>query len=129
MRLGKLEKWILIHCYLKTIEKEVLISWNKPRMFSEKIKGEKEGKYLWKSEILLNYFPNLRLSAKIAASYTREKFEATKEYRQALVTLSRTFRQLEAKSLVNIWCVVGSTGISLTHAGIEKATELLNVNI
>ena len=74
-RIGKLERWILIHAYLKIVKGDLPDDWKKTR-------GQKRGErlpenikqritealkdspvYLYKSEILLNYF-DLKLSYK-----------------------------------------------------------------
>ncbi len=150
MRLGKIEKWILMRCYSKTATRRLPPGWRLPRAapvgdevrrlgYPEKVVQERISKYysdaywkyLFKAEILLNYFPHLPLSDKRSYSDWMEKFAATSEYKKALVTLTRTFNQLCDKRLVK-W-MVGEyppswTGLSLTDRGTEKAKELLNVN-
>ncbi len=130
MRLGKFEKWILISCFQKTIQRDLPEDWRRPRDHrrAEAADGFHD-KYLFKSEVLLNHFPGLRLSAKQSAfDDVIEKFQTTKEYAKALVTYRRAANQLEAKGLINEFKGVNSpawTGIVLTEVGIEKAIELV----
>ena len=129
MRLGKFEKWILINCFRKTAQGNVPEGWRRPRGHrrAEAADGFHD-KYLFKSEVLLNYFPSLKLSAKQSAfDDVIEKFQTTKEYAKALVTYRRTANQLEAKGMIEEFEGMNSpcwTGIVLTEAGIEKAIEL-----
>ncbi len=125
-RIGKLERWILIHCYLKTVKGELPPSWDLSRMDNEFYM-----KALWKYDVLNHYF-NLEHSDKIEG-YTGPKFKDTKKYRAALVSWSRAIRSLIKKGLVqrpdkttlldlfhNPW--------GLTKKGREKAEKYLNVN-
>jgi hypothetical protein len=129
VRLGRFEKWILIACYKKTIQRDLPSDWRRPRGHRrvEAADGFHD-KYLFKSEILLNYFPALMLSQK--QSYSDdviEKFQTDKKYRKALVTYRRTINQLEAKGFISEFVGDDSprwTGIQLTEAGMEKAIEL-----
>lgn len=129
MRLGKFEKWILISCFKKTIQRDLPEDWRHPRgrRRSEATDGFHD-KYLFKSEVLLNYFPGLKLSEKQSLSDdVIEKFETTKDYRKALVTYRRAANQLDGKGLIEESRGEDSprwTGIQLTEAGIDKAIEL-----
>jgi len=128
-RLGKIEKYILIHCYKKTISKVMPECWKFPRYWKN-ANSEFGYKYLFKSEILLNYF-DLSLSRKDAFLDVNEKFRDTPEYRKALATLTRTFKTLGIKEYIIWWKGVNLPswqGITLTEKGIDKAKELLNVN-
>jgi len=153
-RLSKLQKWILVHCYLKTIKKQLPDSWKycrgynyvkssiERRLLSDydrarqcaKIDKDRLENYLCRSEILLNYF-NLRLSYKepFWSGYS-DKFETSKEYKSALVVLSRSLKKLwgvkEGDGYIDCWNngFVQWKGYSLTEKGIAKAEELLNVN-
>jgi len=129
MRLGKFEKWILIACFKKTIQHDLPDDWRRPRGHRriEATDGFHD-KYLFKSEILLNYFPALRLSQKQSLfDDVVEKFQTDNLYRKALVTYRRTADQLGAKGLIKEFVGDDSpswTGIQLTEAGIWKAIEL-----
>jgi hypothetical protein len=149
-RIGKLENWILIHCYLKTIKKELPNTWKKPRHYDyskeirirnlnssdESIKKSAEfdlktlESYLFKYDILLNYF-NLQLSYKEGFwSEYNEKFKDTREYRSALASLSRTLKNLVDKDLISWWYndFFRWKGYKLTDKGILKTESILNVN-
>lgn len=128
MRFGRFEKWLLVNCFTKTIQGKVPEDWRRPRGHRRAEAGDGfHDKYLFKSEVLLNYFPGLKLSTKQSAfDHVIEKFETTKEYARALVTYRRTANQLEAKGMIEEFEGVNSprwTGIVLTEAGIEKAIE------
>jgi len=100
--------------------------WKSPHV----LKSDFDYKYLFKSEILLNYF-DLRLSYKLAFCDVCQKFEDTPEYRKALSTLTRTFNTLTSKEYVVWWKGVNLPswqGFTLADKGIKKAKELLNVN-
>lgn len=129
MRFGRFEKWILVNCFTKTIQGEVPEGWRRPR--GHRRREAPDGfhdKYLFKSEVLLNYFPGLKLSEKQSAfDDVIEKFQTTKEYGRALATYRRAANQLEAKGMIQEFQGVDSprwTGIVLTDAGIQKAIEL-----
>ena len=129
MRLGKFEKWILIACYKKTIQDDLPADWRRPRGHRRMETADGfHDKYLFKSEVLLNYFPALRLSEKQSFhDDVIEKFRTDKEYRKALVTYRRTADQLESKGFIREFVGDDSprwTGIQLTEAGILKAIEL-----
>ena len=131
MRLGKFEKWILVNCYRKTILRELPEDWKTPREYPRKRPGEFHAQYLFKSEVMLNYFSGLKPSA--TESFfpdVVEKFQSTKQYRSALAMYRNTANRLEAaKGYIREYTGQGGrywTGIVLTEAGIEKARELLN---
>lgn len=129
MRLGKFEKWLLISCFQKTIQRSVPEGWRRPRGHRRREAVDCfHDKYLFKSEVLLNYFPGLMLSAKQSTfDDVIEKFQTTKEYAKSLVTYRRAANQLEAKGMIKEFQGVNSprwTGLILTETGIEKAIEL-----
>lgn len=129
MRLGEFERWILLSCYKKTIQHDLPEDWRRPRGHRriEAADGFHD-EYLFKSEILLNWFGGLKLSEKQSfLDDVIEKFKTTKAYRKALVTYRRSVNQLEGKGLIREFVGGDSprwTGIRLTEAGILKAIEL-----
>lgn len=128
MRLGRFEKWILSSCYKKTIHHDLPENWRRPRGHRLSQAGDGfHDKYLFKSEILLNFFPSLSLSERQSfLDDVIEKFKTTKAYRKALVTYRRTANQLEGKGLIKEFIGGDSprwTGIQLTEDGIVKAIE------
>lgn len=127
-RIGKFERWILTHCYLKTVKGELPPNWKYPRCYenTEVTKG-----VLWKSEVLLNHFTELKLSQRKADDISREKFEDTREYRKALVSFARVINRLDKKGYILFWVdkhTKSLRAISLKEAGIKKAESILKVN-
>ena len=142
-RIGKLERWILINTYLKTIKDQLPIGWKYPRGINKYIDEIANNKchplnmhsrlqtlnlfkpVLTKSEILLNYF-NLPVAYGEAFDKDRERFKDTEAYRKALVTLSRTLKRLEEKGLIvqGSWAYRAGTNLKLTDAGKLKAERL-----
>jgi len=114
-RTGKLEKWILIHAYKKTVLHELPENWQYPRLYKYSQDDDKEfyNNHFLKVD-LLNYF-DLSLSFRLPKEdyYLKwrpkpleEKFENTKEYRSALVSCSRTIEKMdkEEKGLIETDC-------------------------
>lgn len=93
-----MQSWILKSCYLKTRDK-TLVDWRRPRKIG---RNDFYWQYLFKSDILLNYFKDLKLSKKRSTSVAKEKFETDKTYRKYLVTLGRSLKNLEEKGLIRI---------------------------
>lgn len=128
MRLGKFEKWLLIQCYRKTVLWDLPMGWRLPRGAPKR--DNDYFSFLLKSEVLLNYYPELHLSEKVASCDWDEKFKTTALYRKALVTVSRTWQQLLDKGLVE-WHIETDlpwSGLALTDAGMEVGRYLLDVN-
>ena len=111
-RIGKLEKWILIHAYKKTILHDLPEGWKYPRLYKYAPDNDKEfyNNHFLKVDILLNYFI-LQLSDRLPKEEhgrqwlvkgLEEKFRDTKEYRAALVSCTRTMRKMgeEEKGLI-----------------------------
>ena len=111
-RIGKLERWILIHAYKKTVLHEMLEGWKYPRLYEYAQDDDKDfySNHFLKVDILLNYF-TLQLSYRLPKEvYGRrwlpkpleEKFSDTKEYRSALVSCTRTMHKMdeEGKGLI-----------------------------
>ena len=133
MRLGKFEKWIITMVYKKTIEKDSLgiipCDIQEARIENSK---KWEFTYLFKSEILNNYF-DLEQSDKTTFCYNiRLKFKDTPQYRKALSQFSQTIRRLFEKGFIEIWNSKYSdgfrVGIKLTSEGVVKAKEILKIN-
>ena len=144
-RIGKLEKWILEHLYLKTVKGEVPELWKYPRDYERHRKGGylsySFDKYLFKSEILLNYFRKLRISKKSVHVWgdISEKFKSNKAYSTALSSYSRTVNRLEEKGYINIIVRKCSfpfssrgkqvRGIELSDEGKERIEGILGLNV
>ena len=109
-RIGRLERWILIHAYLKKQDK-LPEDWQRPRYYDSVYVISD---YLSKAEILLNYF-HLEISQKRPAfrkpkvaggddllDREHEKFKTTPKYKSALVSYTRTRDQLLSKGLIDI---------------------------
>lgn len=131
MRIGKLERWILTHAYLKTAKHELPYGWKYPRGYKTEKENDRYFNFLFKSEVLLNYFKDLRLSSKEAWAFgVREKFRTTKEYKGALASYSRTVGSMGKKDYIEVWIGVDGdwTGIVLTDIGKRIAESFLKVN-
>ena len=146
-RIGKNERWVLIHCYLKTVERKLPDDWKLPRTIS---KATMSFEFLYKSEILLNLFNLEPFKHKTAYYYGEEYFEVTGyglwengnykgftaeqkkrglKAEKARVNYSRIKRQLINKGLIKVKRgSLNSDGIRLTNKGKLKARQLLNVN-
>lgn len=131
-RIGKLERWILIHTYLKTLLLKLPENWISPNG-----QGSDEGfdvRGLFKSEILLNYFKALPLSSKYTPSSRHTKFAVTKEYQRALVSISRSINSLQKKQFIEVFTGYFTiwTGIELSNTGkgwVEKSGYLKCKNL
>ena len=146
IRIGKLERWILIHAYIKTVKKELPENWKlsrKEKHLQNWIKeSAKKGitskawdkhlkdywTYIHRSEILLNYFA-LDVSYKYPL-YGNEKFRTTNKYKTALASLSRTLKRMEEKKKISRWYKIleKDVFIKLEDAGKKIANNFLNVN-
>ncbi len=129
-RIGKVERWILTRCYLKTVKGELPYDWIYPRYHPEEDMGysyviehryeqsqgdepsykEIDSRMLSKPEVLLNYFkleisdrnPRFKDDPEMGAQLRilDEKFRTDKKYKSALASYSRTIKGLKAKNLV-----------------------------
>ena len=133
-RLGKFQKWVLVHAYLKVVKKELPPDWIQPQAAQQNI-WDKE-KYLeeysgalFKTEILANYFKlnflNTSYSkyAKPWKSLFRSIGKDKKPHNNAMVTCSRSLINMAKKGFIN-W-EPGEVKITLTEAGIAKAKEII----
>ena len=133
-RLSKLQRWVLMHTYFKTVKGKLPSKWREPQ--AAKFPSAHEKKYkkefsqaLFKDEILCNYF-NLAFSEQMERDPLRFRFpwmsrfssigEDEKNYNKAQVTLFRSLANMEKKGLIKRYF-----GITLTKAGKEKAKEIL----
>jgi len=146
-RIGKLERWILIHAYKKTVLNELPENWkfspHRNIIFEdEKYYNTEEGKSslfyshhqgwlefeksaLRYYEIYTNYF-NLEYSEKrreILKSDSEDYkcFEINNKYNSARVSVCRARYKLEEKGLIEIY----PRGIKLTDTGKTKAKSLM----
>jgi hypothetical protein len=135
-RLSKLQRWVLIHTYLKTVKGNLPSNWREPQAtkFSGSYDKDEEKRFrqaLFKFEILCNYF-NLPFAEWAErkhlrfpwASYFRSIGEDKKSHNQAQVTLFRSLANMEKKGLIQ-----RDNGITLTKAGKNKAEEILKRDI
>ena len=116
MKFGKLERWILIHGYLKAKKKEMPRDWKKldgqrKRIEDELVKKDiYYFKFLQKEEIILNYFH-------INAS--------NHEYKDKMITVTEALRLLEEKGYI-VRYNIEDWGILLTNKGELEAEKLLD---
>ena len=76
-RTGKFERWILLNTYLKTFERQLPEKWELPRWLDD-TESETYWKYLFKSEVLRNFFKLEYSEKKIVRfleKYTRRLFQ------------------------------------------------------
>ena len=127
-RLSKLRKWVLVNAYTKTILGELPKDWRQTRKEMSEGYGSGDWRrgYLFKSEILLNFF-NLSRSKQTPRN-SDERILSNGAYRSALVTLSRSLWVLKDKGFILIEGETEWIGIKLTPKGKAKAESLLNVN-
>ncbi len=116
-RIGKLERWILIYAYKKTVLNDLPEDWKRSRYFkdmpkdntSDSVYNDKSFNVLTKPEIMLNYF-HLQISYRkrpvtsfrefVRIGYLSEKFVDNREYKTASASYSRTRRNMEIKNLI-----------------------------
>lgn len=131
MRLSKLQKWILKQTFKKTIlleneDLEVLKEFTSYRYKEGINKDEWYWRYLFRAEILLNYFNCATDNYKSTFSRLHH-FKGDNNKEQA--TLSRSLKNMYDKGLIELW--YGShtrwQGIILTELGKEKAIGLLDI--
>ncbi len=137
--LGKVERWILIHAYLKAM-KRLPDGW-------QLLPDQRDKSRLFKAEVLSNYFRLERSEELLARSYAAERlkypngFKVTRAYEAALVSYRRATKNLRARGYVDLWTQyfwdkefhkcgeLGSgTSLTLTPSGKSKARELLNAD-
>ena len=132
MRLSKLQKWILVQTYKKTVlfdrsNLKLLSHWN-ANFRIKKIDNDKTDlywKYLFRAEVLLNYFNCITDNEK----YGFQRFHHFKgRNNKEQVTLTRSLSNLHDKGLIKIWDGVHSSwqGITITETGQEKALMLID---
>ena len=145
-RLGKNEKWILIHCYLKTIKRDLPNGWLLPRGYTSYSDNEHFWNYLFKSEILLNLFrlkPSYKYPMEEYELYAPEAeyfrgygykdkqkhydWDEEKRHNSALVRFNCSKNALLRKGLIKVQDNVlpNTLRINLTEEGIKKALTLI----
>ncbi|MFX0198039.1 MAG: hypothetical protein ACFFCW_18115 [Candidatus Hodarchaeota archaeon] len=128
MRLSQLQEWILTFAYRKIIKGHLPGSWRRTRAEIDEGGGPGDWRksYLFKEEILLNYF-GLSRSKQIPRN-SEERLESTNKHRAALVTLSRTLWSLKDRGLIEMeWGTEREwTGIKLTDLGKQMAVNISN---
>ena len=109
MRLGRLQIWILVHAYLKTVKRSLPEGWKSPKTWGRDYESVEWGRRyrrhyedcLLKSEVLLNYY-NLELSAIESKIIGQAKFKYDRPYRNALAVLGKAMRSLKEKDLITV---------------------------
>ena len=128
MRLGKRQKFILVHTLLK-IQGRLPSGWKSPNVWGideESLEfGKKRKKHflnaLLKSEILLNYY-DLELSEKPSKMLGQTHFKSSNKYQNALTDLAECLKGLARMGLIEYGFT--PTQIRLTRRG-KEATEAL----
>lgn len=133
-RLSKLQKWILVKCYQKTIKRDnsgFTILKSQRDCYGDVGKGEHTQNlywgYLFRDEILTDYYkyPEDEKVWGVWAKQHAFKGDTAK----GRIAIARSLDNLEAKGLIEKW--VGQymrwQGVKLTEAGIAKALMLSNV--
>jgi hypothetical protein len=115
-----LQEWNKPCCY----------TWNKPYLRDGKLTDTHKDdpnywRYLYRSEILLNFFNCETDSGKYPYSRLHH-FKGNNNKEQ--VTLTRSLNNLKEKGLINIWYWESYQGLTLTEAGQDKALMLTGGN-
>jgi hypothetical protein len=129
MRLGKMQRFILVHALLKT-QGRLPLAWKSPNVWGideESLEfGKKRKKHflntLLKSEILLNYY-DLELSKKPSKMPGQTHFKSGKKYHNALADLGKCLKGLAKSGLIEYGFT--PTQIRLTRRGKEATESLL----
>ena len=134
-RLSKLQKWILVKCYQKTIKRDnsgFTILKSQRDCYGDVGKNEHTQNlywgYLFRDEILADYYkyPEDEKVWSVWAKQHAFKGETAK----GRIALARSLDNLETKGLIETW--VGQymkwQGVKLTEAGIERAKALMLSN-
>jgi hypothetical protein len=130
-RLSKLQKWILIKCFKKTLLNDnsdltILQAWS---YRNSNWKDDKHyWKYLYRSEILLDFFKCEPDRYKFAGQ-RNQHFKGTNN--KAQVTLTNSLSNLESKGLIQTIVGVYSRwfGIILTEKGLLLTHNLIKSDV
>ena len=132
MRISQLQKWILRQAFKKTIlldntDLEVIQNWKGWRYEEDIPKDNWYWRYLFRDDILLNYF-NCKTDTNKSPYQRLHHFKGDSNKAQA--TLSRSLKNMYDKELIELWYGSGTRwqGIVLTELGKEKAIPLLNID-
>lgn len=128
-RLSKLQKWVLLTTLQKTVAQDntgLIV----PRGLADRYKKGTTDfyfEYLFRAEILLNYF-RLPVCLDKRCNWDIERFKGNNN--KAHATLTRSLEKLEETKLIKIFEGKYSrwTGIQLTDKGKEIALKLTNGN-
>jgi len=125
-RLSKLQKWILINCYRKTIEKDnTKLTLLRGYSYRNSELDSLYWTYLFRTEILLDYFKCKPDNEK----WTNQKNQHfIGRNNSAQVSTTNTLKNLEKKGLVSWMSAVysGWQGITLTEKGREISLLLIS---
>jgi len=152
-RIGKIQRWILIYSYKKTVKRQLPDDWKLPYRIQSDQFDEPFWKHLYKSEVMLNYFeiePSRHAVARWVWNYrdTPVKVDPMAEYfdgmrpsrrsreheyrreakrKKATVSYVRTKATMVNKGLIKVEPGLGpnTDRITLTRAGKMKAKELI----
>lgn len=146
--LGRFERWILLHTYLKTIMHELPADWKMPAgygaaqtrcgtSFEERLAtqlGVWNG-HLMRAEILLNYFGLATSDRRHSCEVAHQCFLRTPAYRTALAMLPRTLMGLQVKghirwvsTLPGLVSGIQWDGCWLTPLGVSTAKGLMTAD-
>ena len=123
MRLSKLQKWILEQAYRKTVLQD-----NTGLTFLDGLKdnGTLYWRYLFRQEVLLDYFNCKTNTARRPGLNSIHLFEGNNS--KAQVILTRSINNLEEKNLIEVYngSYTRWQGLILTEEGKNKALMLIN---
>lgn len=135
MRISKLQKWILQECFKKTIlldneNLEIIQNFRSYHYTEGNNEVKKDSwywKYLFRDDILLNYF-NCETNNNKTPFQRLHHFKGNNNKAQA--TLTRSLHNMRDKELIELWYGRGTQwqGLVLTELGKEKAIKLLKLN-
>ncbi len=140
--LGKLERWIIVAAYAKTIKHQLPEGWRLPAGWEAMQRQAPEnggwihGLDAWnenlsRTEVMLNFFDLPTSDRRKSQELWHQCFKDTPAYRAALASLSRTLLGLHLKHLIEWTTCFNSSrswiqwdGLRLTETGIAAAEKL-----
>ena len=118
-RLSRLQKWILVHTYLKTVKKQLPHGWGQPH---GNFKDKKA--VLLKAEVMTNFFK--LVESPVRPGYFSTTGDNWQPHKKANVTYARSIANMYEKGLIYGHTIdAGKREIALTKAGKQKARELI----
>jgi len=145
--LGRFQRWILVHTYLKTVKHELPEDWRTPDGYGAAERRWKASpdwlavqldtwnNHLMRTEILLNYFDLAKSNRHHPYQAAEQCFLQGPQYKTALAMLARTLMSLHGRYIEWVTWVPGlatriqqADGCRLTSLGVATAEKLISAN-